>query len=91
MATDYLQSIQQMDRMVYDRLLESLATGRWPDGRSVTESQRRHAMQAVIAWGELYLPLEERVGFIDKGSKAGEPSDEPAPLKWTASRESTDG
>lgn len=90
MATDYLQSIQQMDRAVYDRLLESLATGRWPDGRSVTESQRRHAMQAVIAWGELYLPPEERVGFIDKGSKAGGRSDEPAPLKWTASRESTD-
>lgn len=89
MATDYLQSIQQMDRALYDRLLESLATGRWPDGRAVTESQRRHAMQAVIAWGEFYLPLEERVGFIDKGSKAGESCDEPAPLTWKVSREST--
>jgi hypothetical protein len=39
-------------------------------------------MQAVITWGALNLPPEERVGFIDKGSKAGEDCDEPAPLKW---------
>ncbi len=82
MATDYLQSIQQMDRAVYDRLLESLATGRWPDGRPVTEPQRQHVMQAVITWGAMHLPPEERVGFIDKGPKAGEDCDLPAPLKW---------
>ncbi|MDG1683502.1 MAG: DUF1315 family protein [Luminiphilus sp.] len=90
MATDYLQSIQQMDRGLYDRLLESLATGRWPDGRPVTEAQRQHAMQAVITWGELHLPSDERVGFIDKGSKAGEDCDAPAPLKWETQRGGVD-
>lgn len=82
MATDYLQSIQHMDRGLYDRLLEALAVGRWPDGRPVTEIQRQHAMQAVITWGALHLPPEERVGFIDKGSKASEGRDAPAPLTW---------
>ena len=90
MATDYLESIQHMDRGLYDRLLESLATGRWPDGRPVTEVQRQHAMQAVITWGELHLPSDERVGFIDKGSKAGEDCDAPAPLKWETRRGGVD-
>jgi uncharacterized protein YeaC (DUF1315 family) len=82
---DYRQSIEHMDRTVYDQLLESLATGRWPDGRALTEVQRQHSMQAVIAWGALHLPPEQRVGFIDKGSKAGSECDEPAPLSWKES------
>ena len=90
MAADYLKSIQQMDRGLYDRLRESLATGRWPRGRLVTEAQRQHAMQAVITWGELHLPPDERVGFIDKGSKAGEDCDAPAPLKWETPRGGVD-
>jgi uncharacterized protein YeaC (DUF1315 family) len=89
-AADYLKSIQQMDRGLYDRLRESLATGRWPDGRPVTEAQRQHAMQAVITWGELHLPPDERVGFIDKGSKADEDCDAPAPLKWKTLRGGVD-
>lgn len=87
MATDYMQSVQQMDRGLYDRLLESLATGRWPDGRPVTKAQRQHAMQAVIAWGELHLAPEERVGFIDKGAKARQDCDAPAPLKWQSTQD----
>ena len=49
---------------------------------SLSEEQRQHAMQAVIAWGEMHLPVEQRVGFIDKGAKAGEACDEPTPLAW---------
>jgi hypothetical protein len=39
-------------------------------------------MDAVLLWGELHLPPEERVGFIDKGKKAGDTCDDPVPLKW---------
>jgi hypothetical protein len=39
-------------------------------------------MQAVIAYGELNLPREERIGYIDKGHKAGDVCDE-EPLKWS--------
>jgi hypothetical protein len=39
-------------------------------------------MDAVLLWGELHLPPEERVGFIDKGEKAGDTCDDPVPLKW---------
>jgi hypothetical protein len=42
-------------------------------------------MLAVIAYGELYLPPEERVGYINKGPKAGDQCDEqPVELKWSS-------
>ena len=81
MADDpYLDTIRAMDRSVYDRLLSALATGRWPDGRVLSAEQREHSMQAVIAWGEMHLPPTERVGFIDKGHKAGDSCDDPQPV-----------
>jgi uncharacterized protein YeaC (DUF1315 family) len=51
----------------------------------LTEEQRQHAMQAVITWGEIHLPPNERVGFIDKGAKAGDSCDDPQPLAWKES------
>ena len=82
MSDQYRESVQQMDRQVYEQLLESLSSGRWPDGRALTETQRQHAMRAVITWGEIHLSPEERVGFIDKGAKAGDVCDDPKPLAW---------
>ena len=82
MSDVYRQSVRQMDRKTYDRLVEALAIGRGPDGRGLSDDQRQSAMQAVITWGELHLAPEERVGFIDKGSKANVVRDDPAPLNW---------
>jgi hypothetical protein len=39
-------------------------------------------MQAVIAWGALNLPPEERIGYIDKGHKAESSCDDPEPMTW---------
>ena len=82
MSDPYLETVRAMGRDVYDRMLQALETGRWPDGRAVSVEQREHTMRAVIAWGKMYLPPEERIGFIDQGHKAGDSCDEPAPLKW---------
>jgi len=83
LSDQYRESVQQMDRQVYEQLLESLSTGRWPDGRPLTETQRQHAMRAVITWGEIHLSPEERIGFIDKGAKAGDVCDDPESLTWS--------
>jgi len=83
LSDQYRESVQQMDRQVYEQLLESLSTGRWPDGRTLTETQRQHAMRALITWGEIHLSPEERIGFIDKGAKAGDVCDDPEPLTWS--------
>ena len=81
---DYLELIETMSPEVYRSLLRSVELGRWPDGKAVTPEQRENAMQAIIAWGELHLQEEERVGFISPREKPGGKSDGPdeAPLKW---------
>ena len=81
---DYQQMIESMTRSTYNDLRRAVELGKWPDGQPVTPEQRQNAMQAVIAWGERYLPADERVGFIDKGHKDGDRCDDPeeTPLNW---------
>ena len=81
---DYLKLIENMTPEIYRSLKRSVEIGKWPDGRPVTPQQRSDALQAVIAWGKLHLPENERVGYIDKGHKAGDSCDDPqqTTLKW---------
>ena len=81
---DYQQMIGSMSPEIYRSLKRSVELGKWPDGRPMTAEQRQNAMQAIIAWGEKHLPENERVGFIDKGPKAGGSCDDPpaTTLKW---------
>jgi uncharacterized protein YeaC (DUF1315 family) len=81
---DYQQMIRSMTPEIYDKLRHSVELGKWPDGAAMTREQRENAMQAIIAWGELHLDEEQRVGFIDRGAKAGDTCDEPGevPLNW---------
>lgn len=61
--------IASMSPEIYQNMLRAIETGRWPDGRAVTDAQREHCMTAVIAYGERKLPEQERVGYIDRGVK----------------------
>ena len=81
---EYQQMIDSMTPEIYQSLRRALELGKWPDGRQLTPEQKQNAMQAVIAWGERHLPEAERVGFIDKGHKAGDSCDDPTetPLNW---------
>ena len=85
MTTDYLDQITQMSRDVYERLLDAISVGRWPDGSKLTEAQRSHALQAVIAWGELHLPHNERIGYVEKSGNT-EVYGDCAPLNWQGSK-----
>lgn len=81
---DYQQMIETMTPELYRSLRRAVELGKWPDGRQLSAEQKQHAMQAVIAWGQRYLPESERVGYIDKGHKAGDSCDDPGetPLNW---------
>lgn len=85
----YQDVIERMSPEIYQRLRRAVELGHWPDGSRLTAEQREHTLQAVIAWGEKHLPAEERVGYIDKGHKAGDSCDDPAelPLTWRDSPE----
>ena len=69
---------------IYQNLKRSMECGKWPDGKPVSPEQREHTMAAIIAWGQLHLPEQERVGFIDKGQKANQVCEDPdeTPLAW---------
>tara|TARA_B110000503_G_scaffold20798_1_gene31484 strand:+ start:44836 stop:45102 length:267 start_codon:yes stop_codon:yes gene_type:complete len=83
-SMDYQQTIETMSPEIYHRLLRAVELGKWPDGKLLTDEQRTHSMQAIIAWGERHLSDRERVGFIQKKEKAGEQCDTSSqtPLKW---------
>ena len=53
----------------YEALKRAVELGKWHDGSRLTPEQRAHCMQAVIAYGERNLATEERVGYIDRGTK----------------------
>ncbi len=80
----YQRLIETMTLETYTSLKRSVEMGKWPDGKILTREQRENAMQAIIAWGRLHLPEKDRVGYIDRGHKAGEVCDEPeqTPLTW---------
>jgi uncharacterized protein YeaC (DUF1315 family) len=81
---DYQQLIDTMSPAIYQSLKRSLEVGKWPDGKSLTAQQRHNTMAAIIVWGEKHLPEKERVGYIDKGHKAGDNCDDPGEttLNW---------
>ena len=80
--SSYQEMVSAVPREVYERMVEALAVGHWPDGSTLSPEQKKQTMEAVILWGQLHLPENERVGYIDKGSKAGSNCDEPQPLTW---------
>lgn len=82
--TDFDQAATQLPRDVIDRMREAVATGRWPDGRTLTDEQRQTSLQAVIAWEAVNLPPEERIGFMptaDCGSAATPQPSEVMPIR----------
>ncbi len=81
---DYQQMIRDMSPEIYESMKRALELGRWPDGRAVTPEQRESSMQAVIAWGEMHLSPEERVGYVKPKPKKGGASESPeeTPLSW---------
>lgn len=77
---------------IHMALKTAIEIGRWPDGRALTEEQKALCMEAVIHYDQRFLQEEDRVGYIDRGSKAsGETCDGEGagagegetPLKWS--------
>lgn len=82
---EFAELLKKLTPDMYQRLRTAVEIGRWPDGTSLTAEQRELSMQAVIAYDLQHHNEEDRVGFIDRGSKAeGElcGDEQPAPVKW---------
>jgi uncharacterized protein YeaC (DUF1315 family) len=67
---DFLALIDSITPEIHERLRRAVEIGRWPDGTRLTHEQKELTLQAVIAYEARHLDETERVGYIDRGSKA---------------------
>lgn len=51
--------VQAMSPETYQSLAEAVATGRWADGQTLSEQQKAHSMQLVMAYQAQVLKSEE--------------------------------
>ena len=61
---NYQQLLNRLSPDIVDRLRRGVETGRWPDGTALTDAQREHSLQAIIAWDNRHRPAGERVGYV---------------------------
>lgn len=84
---DYLQLLESITPEVYQNLCRAVELGKWPNGQSLTKEQKEQSLQAIIAYDSRNHAEAQRVGYIDKGEKAGDTCDDPEKasidaLKW---------
>lgn len=88
----YEELIKRLDPTVYQNLKRSLELGKWPDGRRLTPEQRTICMEAIIYYEDHHqVPTEERVGYLDRGKKAGTACDPSVSRTTNGAGGGTDG
>lgn len=89
---DFDKLLDNITPEIHAALKRAIEIGKWPDGRALTEEQRSLCMEAVIHYDQRFVAEENRVGYIDRGSKASgetcsdgsdKSDDEDMPLKWS--------
>lgn len=50
-------------------LKRAVELGKWPDGRRLSDEQKKICLEAVFVWEMQHLPVEERTGYIHKATK----------------------
>ncbi|MFV8571484.1 YeaC family protein [Marinobacter sp. SBS5] len=68
----YDELIERLDPTIYRNLKQAIELGKWPDGRAISREQRAICLEAVIYYENKHnVPEQERVGYLDRGEKAG--------------------
>ena len=62
--------LKAMTPEIHAALKRAVEIGKWPDGRPLTSEQKDVCMEAVITYEHHNVSEDERVGYIDRGSKA---------------------
>ena len=78
------QLINSITPEIYRQLQKAVETGKWLDGRLLSDEQRSLCMQAIIAYDER-RPEDQRTGYVPPKSDANtscDLSDKEQPLNW---------
>jgi hypothetical protein len=62
--------ISQMTPEVHENLRRAVELGKWSNGTPLTQQQKEHSLEAVIAYEEKYMSEQDKVGYIDRGKKS---------------------
>lgn len=62
--SSFARLIQNITPEIYQSLKTAIETGKWADGRRLTQEQRELSLQALIAYETEHLPAEERSGYL---------------------------
>ena len=69
--SSYQDMVSAMPREVYERMVEALAVGHWPDGSVLSPEQKKQTMEAVILWGQIHLLRTNESATSTKAQKQG--------------------
>lgn len=56
--------IKKMDPAMHAQMRRAIEIGKWPDGGNLSQDEREQLMMAVIAWEQLHVPPEDRIGYM---------------------------
>lgn len=62
--SSFAQLIQNITPDIYESLKLAVETGKWPDGRKLTQEQKELSLQAVIAYEAKHVPEDQRTGYM---------------------------
>lgn len=63
---NFQETAMQLPKEVVDRMRVALELGSWPDGQTLTQTQKETTLEAVMVWELLHLPADQRTGFIQQ-------------------------
>lgn len=59
--------INSMSRDTYDRLVQAVETGRWPDGNKLSDEQRENSLQLIMAYQSRFIPSDQHMSIGPDG------------------------
>ena len=69
MINDIQQCIEMITPEIYEKLKTAVELRKWPDGRVLDEHQVSLCLEAIIRYENTGdVPMEDRVGYIDRSS-----------------------
>ncbi len=84
--SEFIEKSQQLSPDMIERFRLALAQGKWPDGQTVTASQKDILTQAIIVYDAAHTADGQRIGELE-----GECASKSAGSESTASSEKDQG
>ncbi len=64
--------LDSLDDDIVARFKQAIETGKWPDGKKLSDEQREICMRAIIVYEHEHLPEEQRTGYVPAKESACE-------------------